>query len=64
MQSPIWLFDLDNTLHDASSKVFPAIANNMTRYISELVGNDLDTANTLRLAYLRRYGATLKGVVM
>ena len=65
----IWLFDLDNTLHNASKAVFPAIANNMTRYIAEVLKKeqgevDMEHVNHLRTEYLRRYGATLKGMVI
>lgn len=67
----VWLFDLDNTLHDASAAVFPAIARNMVDFIAQLLAQRgtpdaerLAAANALRLAYLRRYGATLKGVVL
>lgn len=62
----IWLFDLDNTLHNASAAVFPAIAQNMTQYMAQLLGShfDLDAVNALRMDYLKRYGATLKGMVL
>ena len=30
---PVWLFDLDNTLHHASHAIFPAINKGMTQYI-------------------------------
>lgn len=62
----IWLFDLDNTLHNASAAVFPAIAQNMTQYMAQLLGGsfDLDAVNALRMEYLQRYGATLKGMVL
>ncbi len=67
--TPIWLFDLDNTLHNASAAVFPAIAANMVRYMTEVLeqagaASDLASVNALRLDYLRRYGATLKGMVL
>ena len=65
----IWLFDLDNTLHNASAAVFPSIANNMTRYMTQVLAaanhpSDIDTVNQLRVDYLKRYGATLKGMVI
>lgn len=68
-KNTIWLFDLDNTLHNASKAVFPAIANNMTRYIAEVLKKeqgevDMEHVNHLRTEYLRRYGATLKGMVI
>jgi putative hydrolase of the HAD superfamily len=67
-QELVWLFDLDNTLHNASAAVFPAIANNMVAFMVRLLGDgrtpaDFATANALRLAYLHRYGATLKGLI-
>ena len=65
----IWLFDLDNTLHNASAAVFPSIANNMTRYMTQVLAasnhpSDTETVNQLRINYLKRYGATLKGMVI
>ena len=62
MSSPIWLFDLDNTLHDASSAVFGPINVSMTDYIVQHLGITRPEAEVLRLAYWRRYGATLLGL--
>ena len=65
----VWLFDLDNTLHNASHAIFPAIGGNMNRFIATLVGDGNggpaapEVSNALRLDYLRRYGATLLGMV-
>ena len=64
-----WLFDLDNTLHDASHAIFPAINVNMNRYMAQVLGrdglpDDAAAVNATRLAYWRRYGATLLGMVM
>lgn len=60
----IWLFDLDNTLHDASGAVFPHINRSMTEYIEQHLGLGTDEANTLRYTYWKRYGATLLGLEM
>ncbi|MEB0139953.1 MULTISPECIES: pyrimidine 5'-nucleotidase [unclassified Undibacterium] len=65
---PIWLFDLDNTLHDASHAIFPAINRNMNAYIAALLGvgeaaADQAAVNALRLDYYRRYGVTMLGLV-
>jgi FMN phosphatase YigB (HAD superfamily) len=38
--SPVWLFDLDNTLHDASPHIFPQINRAMVAYIREHLGVD------------------------
>jgi putative hydrolase of the HAD superfamily len=68
MAKPIWLFDLDNTLHNASHAIFPAINENMNAYMAGVLGTDdtpahPDVVNAARLAYWRRYGATLLGMV-
>jgi pyrimidine 5'-nucleotidase len=60
---PVWLFDLDNTLHHASHAIFPAINRGMTQYIIDRLGVDIDEANRLRTGYTQRYGATLLGLV-
>jgi pyrimidine 5'-nucleotidase len=60
---PVWLFDLDNTLHHASHAIFPAINRGMTQYIIDRLGVDVDEANRLRTGYTQRYGATLLGLV-
>jgi putative hydrolase of the HAD superfamily len=63
-----WLFDLDNTLHDASHAIFPAINANMNAYMAQVLGRDgvaadAATVNAARMAYWQRYGATLLGMV-
>jgi pyrimidine 5'-nucleotidase len=62
-RGPVWLFDLDNTLHHASHQIFPAINTAMTQYIIDTLGVDLNEANRLRTSYTQRYGATLLGLV-
>jgi putative hydrolase of the HAD superfamily len=59
----VWLFDLDNTLHNASLSSFPGIDARMTEYIERELKLPRDEANALRAHYLRRYGATLLGLV-
>lgn len=59
---PIWLFDLDNTLHDASGAVFGRLNGSMTDYIAQHLAVPRDEADKLRLHYWRRYGATLLGL--
>ena len=61
--TPVWLFDLDNTLHNASAHIFPHINRSMTAYLAEHLGVAEDEANALRLAYWQRYGATLTGLM-
>ncbi|GAB3402254.1 HAD-IA family hydrolase [Massilia agilis] len=64
----IWLFDLDNTLHDASHAIFPAISANMNVYIARVLGDGTQPAspeavNAARIGYWKRYGATLLGMI-
>ena len=62
-QRRLWLFDLDNTLHDASHAAFAPISAAMTDYIAEHLGLDESAATALRQRYWKRYGATLLGLV-
>jgi putative hydrolase of the HAD superfamily len=66
--APIWLFDLDNTLHDASHAIFPAIHQNMNAYLAQVLGANGQPASdehvsATRESYLRRYGATVLGMM-
>ncbi|MCA3220141.1 MAG: pyrimidine 5'-nucleotidase [Burkholderiales bacterium] len=60
---PVFLFDLDNTLHDASHAIFGQINQRMTAYVREHLGLDPAQADALRVRYWQRYGATLMGLV-
>ena len=62
-RDPIWLFDLDNTLHDASHAVFGMIDVSMNHYIERELQLPAAQADFLRRDYWRRYGATLLGLV-
>lgn len=59
----VWLFDLDNTLHNASPHIFPAISRAMCDYVAQKVGVGETAARELRDHYWHRYGATLTGLV-
>ena len=63
MKHPVWLFDLDNTLHDATPHIFPHINRAMRQYIERHLAVDTDEANRIRQVYWRRYGATLLGLM-
>lgn len=58
-----WLFDLDNTLHDASRGIFKSINVAMQQAVAQMVGCDLETADQLRIRYWKKYGATVIGMV-
>ena len=59
----LWIFDLDNTLHDASPHIFPHINKSMTAYLQQHLQLDEVAANALRIDYWQRYGATLSGMM-
>ena len=58
-----WLFDLDNTLHNASPHIFPQINRSMRAYIERHLGVDEHEATRIRQQYWDRYGATLTGLM-
>lgn len=59
----VWIFDLDNTLHDANPHIFPRINRSMREYIERHLGLDEREASRLRQDYWFRYGATLLGLM-
>ena len=59
----VWLFDLDNTLHDATPHIFPHINRSMREYIERHLGVGEDEATRIRQDYWVRYGATLLGLI-
>lgn len=60
---PVWIFDLDDTLHDAGAHIFPHINRAMTQYIMRELGLNEAQACALRRDYWVRYGATLRGLM-
>ena len=58
-----WIFDLDNTLHDATRYIMPHINRSMTAYVQEQLALDEGAAAALRIEYWQRYGATLLGLM-
>lgn len=63
MPRPIWLFDLDNTLHDASHAAFRHLNEEMTAYIVRELGHTPAEADAMRRDYWLRYGATVLGLI-
>lgn len=66
--TPLWLFDLDNTLHNASHAIFPAINANMNVFMARVLAQqglptDQASIDEMRQRYWHRYGATLLGMV-
>ena len=63
MNQKIWIFDLDDTLHNASAHIFPVMNRAMSQYIMDELDLDENAAHDLRKHYWRVYGATLKGLM-
>ena len=59
----VWLFDLDNTLHDAGAWIFGQMNDTMQAYVVQTMGIDAAEADALRAQYWRRYGSTMLGLV-
>ena len=59
----VWLFDLDDTLHDAGTASMPQLVQAMTDYVAEHAGVSGADATHLRRRYWLKYGATLLGLV-
>lgn len=59
----VWLFDLDDTLHDASSASMGELHVSMGLYIERALNLSADEASALRRRYWLKYGATLLGLV-
>jgi putative hydrolase of the HAD superfamily len=59
----VWIFDLDNTLHDARPLIFPAMHDQMNAYLRRRFELDEAGANGMRRFFWERYGTTLRGLV-
>jgi putative hydrolase of the HAD superfamily len=59
----VWFFDLDNTLHDASHRIFGEMNRAMTAWVVANLAIDADEADRLRTDYWQRYGTTLLGLI-
>ena len=59
----VWIFDLDNTLHDASASIFPSMHAQINAYLRRRFGLDEAGANEMRRGFWMRYGTTLNGLM-
>jgi putative hydrolase of the HAD superfamily len=59
----VWLFDLDDTLHDASTASMPRLHVSFGEYIQQHLQLSKEQSDALRRRYWLRYGATLLGLV-
>ena len=58
----VWIFDLDNTLHDARSRIFPAMHDQINAFLKREFSIDDAGANAMRERFWRTYGTTLEGL--
>jgi putative hydrolase of the HAD superfamily len=63
MTKLLWIFDLDDTLHNATPHIFPHINRSMTAYVQQHLQLDEAGASALREYYWQRYGATMSGLM-
>jgi len=59
----VWIFDLDNTLHDANARIFPSMHEQINAYLRRHFGLDEEGANEMRRGFWARYGTTLNGLM-
>ena len=59
----VWIFDLDNTLHNAQARIFPSMHEQINGYLKRHFGVDDAGADAMRQTFWRRYGTTLNGLM-
>jgi putative hydrolase of the HAD superfamily len=59
----VWIFDLDNTLHDAQAKIFPSMHEQINAYLMKRFDLDEAGANEMRRGFWQRYGTTMNGLM-
>ena len=63
-QIDTWVFDLDNTLYPASSRLFDQISRKMTSFIMETLHVDREEAYKIQKTYFQEYGTTMRGLMV
>jgi putative hydrolase of the HAD superfamily len=59
----VWIFDLDNTLHDATTAIFPSMHVQINDFLKRQFGLDDEGANRMRRDFWMRYGTTMDGLM-
>lgn len=59
-----WLFDLDNTLYPADSRLWEQVDRRINEMSARVLGLPLDQARLVQKEYLRKYGTTLRGLMV
>ena len=63
MTDRVWFFDLDNTLHNASHRIFGEMNRSMSDWLVANLAVEPAEADRLRTDYWHRYGTTLDGLL-
>jgi len=58
------LFDLDNTLYPRSMGIFDRVVERIRNYMKDRMGLEESLARELRQEYIRKYGSTLRGLMI
>jgi len=58
------LFDLDNTLYPKSLGIFDMVVERIRHYMEKRMGFEKNLARELRQEYVRKYGSTLRGLMV
>ncbi len=58
------LFDLDNTLYPKSLGIFEMVIERIRNYMEVCMGFEKNLARELRQEYIRKYGSTLRGLMI
>jgi len=59
-----WIFDLDNTIYPAASRLFDQVRYRMTDYIQHHFSLDRDTARAMQRDLFLRHRTTMKGLMI
>ena len=59
-----WIFDLDNTIYPAASRLFDQVRHRMTDYIQHHFSLDRDDARTMQRDLFLRHRTTMKGLMI
>ena len=58
-----WVFDLDNTLYPASSRLFDQVDRKITEFIMQALGLEWDEAHKIQKSFFREYGTSMRGMM-
>jgi len=59
----VWIFDLDNTLHDAAVHIFPSMHEQIQAFLKKQFDLDDEGASRMRRDFWLRYGTTMNGLM-